>query len=198
MRVDLSGYEGDKIKKKVTISSLEGQPLEITDIKSDIKDKIDYKLKTVEKGEKYSLEIRNRSRQEGKFRGKIELKTNSEKKPVLVIGVYCNLRKTVSIGTKSISFGIIDTARENYGVMNFRKTVRVRGAGENGFTIKKVKTSKDWIMTETRTQKENRQYDIVITLDKDTLPKGSFEEKIKIRTNHKRDYLEVDVKGNVI
>ena len=36
----LKGYAGDKIKVKLTITSLEEQPLKITDITSTIKDKI--------------------------------------------------------------------------------------------------------------------------------------------------------------
>ena len=65
-------------------------------------------------------------------------------------------------------------------------------------TIKKVKPSSDWIMTETKTKKEGKNYTILIVLDKDKLPKGPFNESIKVRTNYKRKSLVVDLKGEVI
>jgi len=197
-RVNLAGFEGDKIKEKVTITSLEEQLFKITDITSDIEDKIKYKLKTIEKGKKYSLEISNRSSQEGKFRGKIELKTNSEKKPLVVIYVHSKLAEEVSMKPRSVSFGTIDTSEENFDKMSFIKRIVLRDVRGNGLTIKKIKTSSDWITTETRTRKEGKILAIIVTLDKDKLPKGRFEEKIKIRTNYKKEYLEVDVKGEVI
>ena len=45
----LKGYAGDKIKKKLTITSLDEQPLKIMDITSTIEDKIKYKLKQFQK-----------------------------------------------------------------------------------------------------------------------------------------------------
>ncbi len=86
-RVLLQGHVGDKISKKVTITSLEEQPLEITDITSTIDDKIKYKLKNIQKGKKYSLEIKTRLSIKEPFHGKVVLKTNSRKKPEIDIFV---------------------------------------------------------------------------------------------------------------
>lgn len=195
--VKLEGYEGDKIKKEVTITSIEDQPFKITNITCDIKDKIKYKLKTKKKGKEYTLKIKNRSNQEGVFRGKINLKTNSEKKPLIVINVYSKLREEVTVRPKSLSFGTIDTTKENFDSIDLKKTVWLRDVRGDGLTIKKVKPSKGWIMTETKGKKEGKQYTIIIGLDKDELPKGHFEEKIDIRTNYKKKSIVV-VKGTVI
>ena len=196
-QIRLIGYEGDKIKKQVTITSIEEQPLKIGEITSDIKDKIKYKLKTIKKGKDYTLEVKNRSTQEGSFRGKIELKTNSEKKPLVVVYVTGRLPGNIEVIPKSVSFGTIDTTKEIFDSMNFMKTVSLRDVRGDGLTIKKIKTSKNWIMTETKSKKEG-QYNITITLDKDRLPKGDFKEKIDIRTNKRRKSIAVDVKGEVI
>ena len=195
--VIVAGYKGDKIKKEVTITSLGGPPLKITGITSDIDDKIKYKLKTIKKGEKYSLEIKNRSSQGGGVRGKIELKTNNEKKPRVVVRVNIRIIEEVKINPKSISFGTIDISKEDANKI-FAKSITLKDTRGDGLTIKKIKTSSDWIMTETKTKRDGKISTIIVTLDKDKLPKGPFEEKIKIRTSYKKKYLEIDVIGKVI
>ena len=182
----------------MTIASIEEQPLKITDITSDIKDKIKYKLKTEKKGKEYTLEIKNRSTEEGSFQGKISLKTSSEKQPEIVLYVYGELRKEMIVKPQSLSFGAIDTSGENFDSINLKKTVMLMDSRGDGLTIKKIKPSKDWIMTETKTRKEGSKYTIVITLDRDKLPRGHFEENVKIRTNYRRESLVVNVKGEVI
>jgi hypothetical protein len=194
----LKGYAGEKIKKKLTITSLEGQSLKITDITCNIEDKIKYKLKTKEKGKEYTLEIKNRSKQAGSFRGKIELKTNSEKKPLVTLSINGNLRNKVMVRPRPLSFGTIDTTKEYFKDVSLRKTIMLKDIRGEGLTIKKIKPSRNWIMAEAETRKEGKQHTIVITLDKDKLPKGHFEEIIKIRTNYKRKFLVVNVKGDVI
>ena len=86
-RVMLQGYGGDRISKKVTITSLEEKSLEIIDIKSTIEDKISYELKTIEKGKKYSLMINTPLGINESFSGKVVLKTDSKKKPELELFV---------------------------------------------------------------------------------------------------------------
>lgn len=197
-RVNLAGYEGDKIKEKVTITSFGDQPLKIKEITSNIEDKIKYKLKTKKKGREYILEIKNRSKERGSYRGRIELKTNNEKKPLLVINVFGILREEVVVRPKTLSFGTINTSLEDFEKMSLKRTVMLKDVRGDGLTIKKIKTSSDWILTETNVKKGGKQYSIVITLDKDKLPKGQFEEKIKIRTNYKKKSLVVYLKGEVI
>jgi len=145
------GYEGEKIDKKVTITSLAEQSLKITDITCDIEDKIKYKLKTKEKGKEYTLEIKNRSKQAGSFRGKIELKTTSEKKPLVTLSINGNLRNKVMVKPRSLTFGTIDTTKENFKDVSFRKTIMLKDIRGEGLTIKKIKPSRNWIMAEVST-----------------------------------------------
>ena len=190
------GYEGEKISKKVTIISYKDQPFKITDISSDVNDEIKYKLKTKKKEKEYTLEVKNRSTKVGSFRGKIELKTNSQKKPLIVLPVYGRLKKELIIKPTSLSFGVIDTGKEVIDPKGLRKTVMLKKVRGDDLTIKKIKTSEDWIMTET--EGEGKKYTISITLDKDKLPKGPFEEKVKIYSNYKRKAIVVNLKGEVI
>lgn len=178
--------------------SIEEEPLKITGITSDIKDKIKYKLKTQKKGKEYTLEIRNRSKEEGAFRGTIKLETNSKKKPLITINVFVKLQKEVRIIPQSISFGTIDTTKEDFDALNLTKTFELIDDRGNGIHIEEIKTSSDWIKTKTEIRKEGKVHAVIVTLDKDKVAKGPFNEKIKIRTNHKKEYLEVEVKGEVI
>ena len=78
-RLRFKGYAGDKISKTVTITSHEEQPLKITEITSDVSDQIQYELKTLQEGKKYSLDIKTITGIKETFQGKIVLVTNSKK-----------------------------------------------------------------------------------------------------------------------
>jgi len=188
---------GDRIKEKVIITSLEEGPFHILDIQSDIKDRINYRLSTIEKGKEYCVEIENRSTREGSFQGRIELKTTSEKKPVVVINVYGNLREVVMVKPDSISFGTIDTTKRNFE-RNLTKTVYVSKLRGGGLTVKEVTPSSDWIMTGATVRNEGKQCVITITLDVKRLPKGQFRERLDIKTNSSKKPLVVDVRGEVL
>ena len=197
-RIQLFGYEGDKLKEMATITSFEKQPLEITDITSTVDDKIKYKLKTKKKGKLYALEVKNRSTQQGTFNGKIVLKTSSQKKPHIIFDVNGRLKQKVSVQPRTLYFGSIDISKDSFNVKKLTKKMKLKDARGNGFTIKKIKPSSKWIKIEEKVQKENNQYTINVTLDKDKLPKGKIHEKINIYTSYKGKPLVVDVKGNVI
>jgi hypothetical protein len=177
---------------------VEDEPFIITGVTSDIEDKIKYKLKTKKKGREYILEIRNRSKEEGTFRGKIKLETSSKKKPLITINVSGRLQKEVTIVPLTVSFGTIDTTKKNFNAAKLTKSFKLIDVRGDGMTIKKIKTGSDWITTKTEIHRKGKMNTIIVTLDKDELPKGQFNERIKIRTSYKKKYLEVDVKGEVI
>ncbi|MBW1855178.1 MAG: hypothetical protein JRJ00_10960, partial [Deltaproteobacteria bacterium] len=193
--IKLQGFEGDKIKKKVAITSPEGHPFEITDISSNIEDKIKYKLKKGGKG--YTVEVKNRSTKRDRFRGNIVMKTSSEKKPYVVLPVRGELKGKVAISSKILSFGTIDTGKDNFDTISLKKTVVLRDVRGDGLAIKKIKTTSDWIVTETK-KRGAKQSIIVITLDNDILLKGKFNEKIEIYTNYKGKPMVVEIRGEVI
>jgi len=199
-RVLFKGYAGDKIKKKLTITSLEEQPLKITNITSTVEDKIKYKLKTIEKGKEYSLEIKTRSGIKESFTGKLVLKTNSPKKPQLDISVMGKVQSQIKVAPQFVYFGVIDTSKEGINPNSLKRTVMISNARGDGLTIEKIEPSDDWISTDTQTDQEGKKYSIVIKLDKNKLPKGKFEGKIKIHTKHKKtsEVADVIIEGKAI
>ena len=201
-RIELQGYYGDKVKQQVTITSLTEKLFRITDITSDIEDKIKYKLKGIKKGEKYSLEIMTRSGIKESFQGKMVLKTNSEKKPAIEIYVFGKLNKEVRIAPEFLYFGIIDSSIEVIDPMSLKRTVMVSGTreGKGNLSFKEIQAKPDWVTTEVETLKEGENYNIVIMLDKDALPKGQFREKVTILTeyNKRPQTATIIIEGKVI
>jgi len=197
-RINIIGFEGDKITQEVTITSLEEHPFEITDITSTLDDKIKYKLKTGKKGREYTIKVTNRSTQEGSFNGNMVVKTDSKKKPHIVLTVSGKLRKEVAVRPATLTFGTVDTAKDNSDVKRAARKVQLIDVRKKGFTIKKVKPSSSWIKTEVEIKNENKLYVLHVTLDRDELPKGKFEETIEIYTSYKRKPLIVKVRGNVV
>jgi len=191
------GFEGDKLSQEVTIEAMEEEPLEITAVSSDVDEKIKYELKTVEKDKKYTLEVKNSSTDEGFIRGNITLKTSSKKKPLILLPLYIKLQKELVVKPEILSFGTIDTGGEGALEKRLTRKVMVKKNRGEDLAIKKIKPSADWIMTETVTNQEGKQYRVVITLDKDKMPKGQFEEKVEIKTNSQKEPLVVTLKGDI-
>ena len=192
------GFEGDKLSHQVTIEATDEGPLEISDVSSNVDEKIKYELKAVEKGKTYTLEVKNKSTEEGFIRGNISLKTSSSNKPVINLPLYAKLQKELAVQPNTLAFGKINLAGEGDLQKRLTKKVMVKKNRGEDLAIKKIEPSVDWIMAEQVTKKEGKQYRITITLDKDKMPKGPFDEKVEIKTNSQKEPLVVTVKGEAI
>lgn len=183
-RVRFKGYAGDTISKKVTITSLEEQPLKINEITSTIDDKITYTLEKIQEGKRYSLEIKTLSGMKESFQGKVVLSTNSQKKPEVELIIVGKLENEVKVSPQYLYFGVIDTNKEVIDPKSLKRTLTVTRVKGVDFTVGKIEPSSDWITTKTENGKKGKKHSIIITLDKDKLPKGKFTEKLKIHTNY--------------
>ncbi len=197
-RINLVGYEGDELSQRLTITAPSGEAFDITEVKTDLTDKVKYKLETVKKGAEYTLDVANISKGEGIIRGQVELKTTSQKKPSIVIPVFVKIQGEVEVKPASLYFGKIDTGGGAINPDSLTRSVVIKKARGDELTIKKVEESSKWIKTRTETNEKGVQYTIVITLDKDKMPKGKFDEKIEIRTNKKKEPLVVSIKGEIM
>ena len=197
-RINLMGYEGDELSQKLTISAMEGQEFDITEVKTDLTNKIRYKLETVTRGKEYTLDVSSISKEEGMVRGQIELITTSRKKPSLVLPVFVRIQGEVEVKPASLYFGKIDTSAGPITPDNLTRSVVIKKARGEELEIKKVKESRNWIATKTEANEKGVQYTVVITLDKDKMPKGRFDETVEIKTNKKKEPLVVNIKGEVI
>ena len=193
---NLIGFEGDELKSEVTITSFLSHPVNITEVTSDIDDKIKWKLITEESGKKYVLDIRNKVTEADTFQGKIVLTTDSKKKPQIEFTLFCRLQKEMIVKPESLSFGTIDTTDKDFDAVKLSRKIILSDIRKEGLVVNKINVSTDWIETENK--KRNKDYIIIITLDKNKLPKGKFEEEIYIHTSYKEKPLVVSTNGKVI
>ena len=170
------------------------------DITSTIEDKITYELNTIEEGKTYSFEVNTRSGIKETFRGKIVLTTNSQKKPEIELTISGQLNKEVMVAPPYLYFGIIDTDKKTIDPKSFERRVLMSRARGNKLTIEKLETSVEWIKAEIVPDGKGETYTIVITLDKDRLPKGNLKENITINTNYSgnSEMVHVIIEGKII
>lgn len=199
-RLKLQGFYGDKIKKEVTITSLEEQPFKITGITSNIEALIEYELKTIQENKSYNLEIKTRSGIKEPFQGKVVLKTNSQKKPEIEISLEGRVREEVRVSPRYVFFGVIDTSKEDIDPSSLIRRITVDRFREGNLTVEKVETSRDWIRAKWGTFTKDKKHIITISLDRNKLPKGNFREKVTIHTkdNIKSGVSTVIVEAKVI
>jgi Protein of unknown function (DUF1573) len=86
--VRLRGAPGDDIRGQVRFISHLPTPFKITQFRTTIPDKIEVTLKPEVPDKVYVLEVRNKNQQAGPYAGLVELFTNSEKRPRLIVRVF--------------------------------------------------------------------------------------------------------------
>ncbi len=86
--VRLRGRADDRLEGQVRFISHLPFSWEISSFQTNIPDKIDVSLRAETPGKVYVLEVRNKSRDPGRYAGKIDLVTNSQKRPRLLVRVF--------------------------------------------------------------------------------------------------------------
>ena len=201
-RLYLAGIEGDIITKTLKIINNEDSPLKITNLESDMDDKISYELKPVAEGKEYELMVKTLKGQDGRSRGKITLTTNNKNKPKLEIRVSINLKGELTVSPTALYFGnltITPKPGESPTKLNLKKFITLRKERGDPIKIEKLVPSSDFIHTEIETKEEGKRYIIIISLDREKLKKGVLKETLEIHTNYKKKpVLKINVKGKVI
>lgn len=199
-RVIFSGYYGDTMEEKLLITSRIDEPFAITEVSSTIDDKIEYTLKNEKKDKEYSLGIKTRGGIQETFRGKIVLKTTSQKKPEILVTVMATLKKEVKVSPEYLYFGIIDTSKGKIDESRLKRTAVISQLQSEDLTVKNIETSKEWITAEANAEQEGKQYTITVNLNKDKLPKGKFRETVSVHTQcrEKADIATIIVEGKVM
>jgi hypothetical protein len=86
--VRLRGATSEDLRGQVRFISHLPTPWKINQVRTTIPDKIEVTLKTEVPDKEYVLEVRNKSQQSGPYAGLVELFTNSEKRPRLIVRVF--------------------------------------------------------------------------------------------------------------
>jgi hypothetical protein len=194
----LRGFLGEEIKKKITITENTKQPLIINEIKSNIEDKITYKLKPLEKNRKYELEVINTSDVTGRYSGNIEIYTNYKEIPKLKIFVGGNIKGEVSVFPRFISFGPVKTKGNMKKLPDKRTIIIKRDKGTEELIIKQAICNLSFITTNVK-KINNKKYELIVELKRDEAGKEEFSGEIIVETNSKiTPKLVVKVSGKII
>ncbi len=80
-----------KHEAQVRLVSHMAKPLEVLEIRNSLPDRVAASLKAEEPGKTYVITVKNLAEQPGNYAGKIEVRTNAEKRPMLVLRVFADL-----------------------------------------------------------------------------------------------------------
>jgi plasmid stabilization system protein ParE len=94
--IRLKGTGEDDLRGQVRFISHLAGPWEIKDYRTNIPEKIDVSLKAEEAGRVYLLEVRNKYREAGRYKGEVELFTTSKERPRLIVRVFADLYPAAS------------------------------------------------------------------------------------------------------
>jgi hypothetical protein len=89
--IRLRGKAGQEVTGQVRLVSHLAAPLEITSFRTDIPKLIEVNLKAEQPGKTYLLQVRDKTRAAGNYKGTIELATTSKEKPRLVVRVFAEI-----------------------------------------------------------------------------------------------------------
>ena len=197
-RAYLTGFEGDTLSQKLTISTNEAEPLTITNITSTLDDKITYEITSILQGKEYELSVKTKEEVQGRSIGSITVTTSSKKKPKLEIPVRINFKNELTISPTTLFFGSIPltTATEE---LLLTKHIRVKKERGEPLAIEKIVPSSDFIQTAIETTEEGKRYRITVILEKDKLQKGLLKETLEIHTTYqKKPVVTITLKGDII
>ncbi len=89
--IRLRGKAGQKITGQARLVSHLAAPLEITNLRTDIPRLIEVNLMAEQPGKTYLLQVRDKTRVSGNYKGTIELATTSRQRPRLIVRVFAEI-----------------------------------------------------------------------------------------------------------
>ncbi|MDY6862015.1 MAG: hypothetical protein SV062_03395 [Thermodesulfobacteriota bacterium] len=179
----MNGFLREPVKGKVTLTANIKQPLVINEIKSYLKEKITYKLTTLEKDRKYEIEIINNVDVPGRYYGNFDIYTNYEKSPKIRIFISGNIKGEVNALPSYVYFGTIKT--ESMQKPQKKRQIRIKSVrGLEELIIKEVICNVSFIKTKL-IKGDDGNYKLILELKRDELIKGKFRGEIIVKTNNK-------------
>jgi hypothetical protein len=198
-RVVFDGFEGEELKRVLTLKTRENVPFKIEKIDSNLGEKIKTNLKTVKENAVYELEIIKPANINENIFGTLTVYTNIEKRKLITLEVRGTVRSEVRVTPTVINFGNIDTTKTELSENLFRKIVILEKIKGEGLSIKGIKFTSEIFKSQTEALLEGKRYRITITLDRQNIKKGKLEEEMAIDTNYERNPVyKVKLIGNIL
>jgi hypothetical protein len=89
--VRFTGQPHDHLVSRIRLISHQKTPLTIKGFDTDLGDKVEVKIKEEKPGQIFEVEITNRLKEIGAYKGKIEILTSSDKRPRLILRIFGDL-----------------------------------------------------------------------------------------------------------
>jgi hypothetical protein len=89
--IRFSGQPSENMVARVRLISHQNTPLTIKGFETDLGDKVGVKIKEEKPGQIFVVEVNNRMKETGGYKGKIEILTSSDKRPKLILRVFGDL-----------------------------------------------------------------------------------------------------------
>jgi hypothetical protein len=197
--VIMEGFEGDEVKKVVTIKAREDFSFKIEKVDSNLGEKIKTTLKTLKENTLYELEIIKPASVNENFIGVVTLTTNFEKKKTLSLQLRGTVKSDARVTPSLINFGNIDTTKGEIPENLLKRIAIVEKFKGEGLQIKTIKFNTDLPKSQVEMLTEGKRYKITVTLDKQNLKKGKFDDEMIIETNYEKNPLfKVKLVGNIL
>jgi len=197
--VIMEGFEGDEVKKVVTIKAREDFPFKIEKVDSNLGEKIKTTLKTLKENTLYELEIIKPASINENFMGVVTLTTNFEKKKTLSLQIRGTVKSDARVTPSLINFGNIDTTKGEIPENLLKRIAIVEKFKGEGLQIKTIKFNTDLPKSQVEMLTEGKRYKITVTLDKQNLKKGKFDDEMIIETNYEKNpFFKVKLVGNIL
>ena len=198
-RVVLDCFEGEELKRVLTLKARENVPFKIEKIDSNLGEKIKTNLKTVKENAVYELEITKPANINENFLGALTVYTNIEKRKTFTLEVRGTVRSEVRVTPTVINFGNIDTKKTELSENLFRRIVILERIKGEGLSLKGIKFTSEMFKSQTEALLEGKRYKITITLDRQNIKKGKLEEEMAIDTNYEKNpAYKVKLIGNIL
>ena len=198
----LFGISGEDVESTIHIYGNKKEPLVVELGSVSIPDKVTVQLKVLEENKAYQLKVKNKVEGEVRYNGQVKLTTNYPEKPELMIRVSANMRPTIELRPKALSFGRIPAERldqlSKQGRALKRPIMVVLNKG-NDLKVNKVESEKSLFKAVTKEMSKGKMTQILIEPVFENLQKGPNEDHIKIFTNQKgNEVLKATVRFEVL
>ena len=194
----LKGIAGEEIQSAVRLTGQKEEPLVVKVASVSIPDKVEVNLEEKEKGRTYLLTVKDKSKVETKYRGKVTLTTNYSDKPEIEIPVAAMITGRLEVRPEILTFGRIPLEKleqlKTDGRQMTRSVSLVLHKGDD-LKIEKVELDGDLFRTSIEEPQPGRTARVIVEPVLEKLKKGANQDRLKIHTNQKgKELVEVPVR----
>jgi len=177
--------------RQLKISFREGKKIRIKDVRTESRAVTLKKVREDGAGAVYSV-ILAEQLPLGRHVGTIEIKTTSDKSPLVKVSFYAVVQGNVRVTPQTVFLGMVQPGTP------VSRTITLTSTIGKAFTVKNIKTSGPDITAELVTEKEGDKYKVRITYDPGKKTTGRIAERVTIYVDaDEEEALDIAVSGAI-